>query len=909
LGTIPKRKYREELVVIKLTDSTAICKTNNSIWLNNLVSKITGNNYHVNKKPNEWRLPNAILIHLKNQRIKLTFKNLTSTEKKLLKETNTEILVAVNRFKKNPFSVLSTDINLLYPDFTIKSDSVSTLIVEIGPFADYIPNEPRWLKSTDKFLISADLLNPFLLKLREHKQSFAVESEASILLTNGKDIRGKCSEGISLSSDEISTALLNPSFIKKNILVENSVTDLIGITKNEWKILNVNPKIKIFQNKDKIVSVELNSIETFQTLINFHLYDKKYWLATEVIKDLSILINQHDCNNPLLLGTPKKSKINIVALVTNKNIPTVILYDRALAKTLFNTVKPESYRLFNLNMSSCRSGVLAFFSLEDIEVINNFLEKYNDYNYWIAEEFRQLSTISLTQANLRKECSYYHELTDINLEINNRFLFKKLFPHQRVAIDFLLKRKQALLGDDMGLGKTLTILATTEQLLFEKKIELLLVVAPNSLVLNWIQEASVWLPFKKFEAVPKNKVKRDKLLKSIKEGRYPSIFGLIVNYETARVPEVTEQLLEISQNYQTFLCLDESQRVKNPFSKSFIAINNIAENAIRTVLLSGTPTPKNISDIWAQMRILDGGARFGTDYYNWLETIAELGNNYSKVAIRSFKSKEVAKTISRVKELLLRRKKEDVISLPEKIFITRNVLLGNDQQKRYNEICSELLLRMTSISGKQFIREIQNVLEHYLRAVQVASNPRLIDENWQGEPAKFIELDVIIDEIVREGGKKIVVWTNYRRNIEELLKRYNDLPSAAYHGDISQVDRANIVKTFQQDNNDLQILYAIPAAGGVGITLTKAQTAVYLDKTWNAEHWLQSIDRIHRIGQRGTVTVISLQSGSIDTLIAKNLAKKWRNQEKLLSGNNSDIIENDLMPTKEELIEAVRVRK
>jgi len=165
--------------------------------------------------------------------------------------------------------------------------------------------------------------------------------------------------------------------------------------------------------------------------------------------------------------------------------------------------------------------------------------------------------------------------------------------------------------------------------------------------------------------------------------------------------------------------------------------------------------------------------------------------------------------------------------------------------------------------------------------VQVSSNPRLIDPGWKGEPAKFLELDEIVNEVVREQGQKIVVWTNYLGNVRELCERYKDLGAAPFSGEVSAAARDLTVKAFQE-GDQIRILVAIPAAGGVGITLTAAQTAVYIDKTWNAEHWMQSVDRIHRIGQRGTVNVISLLGCKVDEIIHWNLRRKEQRQAEIL---------------------------
>jgi len=307
------------------------------------------------------------------------------------------------------------------------------------------------------------------------------------------------------------------------------------------------------------------------------------------------------------------------------------------------------------------------------------------------------------------------------------------------------------------------------------------------------------------------------------------------------------------------------------------------------------------------MRILDGGERFGKSFYRWLSGVAELGTEFSDFAVKRWREEMVQESILRAQELMLRRKKERVVNLPPKIFSLREIELVGAQRERYDEIRDALLLRMRSISGEQFVREITNILEEYLRAVQVASNPRLIDPEWKGDPAKFVELDEIVQELVREQGQKVVVWTNYLGNVRELCERYKDLGAAPFSGEVAPAERERTVREFQEGQG-VKILVAVPAAGGVGITLTAAQTAVYLDKTWNAEHWMQSVDRIHRIGQHGTVNVISLLGCKVDEIIHWNLRRKEQRQAEVLGDVRRE--ESAALPefdgiTKEELLEAL----
>jgi SWI/SNF-related matrix-associated actin-dependent regulator 1 of chromatin subfamily A len=526
-----------------------------------------------------------------------------------------------------------------------------------------------------------------------------------------------------------------------------------------------------------------------------------------------------------------------------------------------------------------------------------------------SKSFAALERDVTERLELRTRCEFYTQSIDFPADSIPGLATEaaaRLFPHQRVAVSWLLNTPTAFLGDDMGLGKTLSVLSYFCALKSAQRFEQLLVVCPNSLTRNWAREVTQWFPDLKAMILSGDKEDKAWALRLLTSGSVEHQV-LIVNYEGVRLPYVTPELERLAHERKTLLCLDESQRVKNPTSKTFKALSGIAPQAERRVLLSGTPTPKDVTDLWAQMRLLDGGKRFGKSFYKWLASVAELGNEFSDFAVKSFNEPAVEESILRVHEVMLRRKKEAVVDLPEKTFSVREVELSGDQRKRYDEIREGLILRMRATSGEQFVREITNILEEYLRAVQVASNPRLIDPEWKGDPAKFLELDEIVNEIVREHGQKLVIWTNYLGNVRELAERYKELGTAQFSGEVSPADREASVRAFQTTDTP-RILVAVPAAGGVGITLTAAQTAVYIDKTWNAEHWMQSVDRIHRIGQTGTVNIISLLSCKVDEIIHWNLRRKEKSQAAVLGDTNEKERGNlKSVPTREELLAALEI--
>ena len=542
--------------------------------------------------------------------------------------------------------------------------------------------------------------------------------------------------------------------------------------------------------------------------------------------------------------------------------------------------------------------------------VDRLCADYGEAPFPVSQSLERLLSDCGGRVRLLEQARFYAGLEDIACDEIRGLApdeSKRLFPHQRVAVSWLMKTPYAFLGDDMGLGKTLSVLSYFWSLRNTDDYSLLLVVCPNSLSRNWAREVAMWFPGLRVHTLSGDKKAKAWNLRLL-SNKSTACDVLILNYEAVRLDYVTPEVEALVCDQKTLLCLDESQRIKNPSGKTFKAVNQIASACDRRVLLSGTPTPKDVSDIWAQMRIADGGLRLGRSYYRWLSKVAELGTEFSKYAVKKFRDEEVRESIHRVHEVMLRRRKEHVVNLPAKTFSLREVELQGTQLERYNEIREGLMLRMRSLSGEQFVREITNILEEYLRAVQVASNPRLIDPQWTGEPAKFLELDELVREVVDEQRQKMVIWTNYLGNIKELCDRYKSYGAAPFSGEVSAADREKTVRAFQEESTP-SLLVAVPAAGGVGITLTAAQTAVYLEKTWNAEHWMQSVDRIHRIGQTGTVNIISLVGCKVDEIIHWNLRRKEKGQAETL-GDYADSNSQGMLVagiSREELMDALMV--
>lgn len=819
------------------------------------------------------------------------------------------------RWSQNPFAVSDRDIALLALDVVFRFHEASSTLRAVPAFRskarallERLPGG-HYIKSDKGYYVPAHLFPELLKDLRDRGLRFAVEERCGERLRRTAALRTAIvHEGHQPAAEELLESSLRPAIV---LCAPDRFSLFVASTEQLRLLL---PDAASFRER-RAQAQQLSLPELRAVLERAAFAGVRCWFERSAGE---IVDRARGAAMLLIEESPDGFDDGLLALA----IPDRCLALSAQGRPAVIVRESEAQRFRRILQRLTGEGVRAAPEMrasgyQAIECVPSLLPAFLDALDREREEgtpaiprsrrFVQLCDAVTQQAAARQRTVRFRGLSDAAFDPSAFGLpdfAVKLFPHQRVGVSWLTETPRAFLADDMGLGKTLTVLAAFDLLRQRGDADTLLVVCPNSLTRNWLREVAQWIPHCRGLLLQGDRGEKVQSLKKLRWGGLP-FQVLILNYEAARLEYLLPELTSLLAERRTMLCLDESQRVKNPLSKTYTSLLEIAALCERRVLLSGTPTPRDLTDIWAQMRVLDDGLRFGTRYYEWLQSVAELGTRFSEFAVRRFKPGAVGDTIARVEEVMLRRKKEDVIDLPEKTFLIRDVELTGDQRKRYEEVRKELLLRVTSLNGKSFIREITNVLEEYLRAVQIASNPRLVDESWKGEPAKFRELDQLVEEIAGEREEKLVVWTNYLGNVRELVKRYEAYGARAFSGEVSAEVRALTVEEFQQQRA-IRVLVAVPAAGGVGITLTAAQTAVYLDKTWNAEHWLQSVDRIHRIGQQGTVRIISLHGCGVDELISRNIARKMREQARVLGDDGGTLLSSDeLLPSHDELVAAV----
>jgi SNF2 family DNA or RNA helicase len=422
-------------------------------------------------------------------------------------------------------------------------------------------------------------------------------------------------------------------------------------------------------------------------------------------------------------------------------------------------------------------------------------------------------------------------------------------PHQIEAIDYISKHHEIALFDEQGLGKTKIVIDALCSSMKNGEIEGVLVVSPMSLLYNWELE------------VTKHSFLIPVVLKGTeREKRYKFLTGAnfyITNYE-AVIAEL-ERIKRFCRSRKVAIVLDESARMKEPSTKTAQSLFKLRPYSTKRIIITGTPVANKPIDLWSQFFFLDGGALLGDDFKEFKARYNEKNPYYSEALT------ELKNTVT---EHSIRRCKDEVLELPEKKFINIYVTLKGKQLELYSQLKEELKIEIQDMEGNTIIDEAENILKKLLRLTQIASNPVLIDKSYKEIPAKFSTLEGLLKGLIIKD-EKVIVWTSFVDNIIILKNKLKQYRPLIIYGDIPVKERADAVKAFQESEKN-RIIIANPSAAREGLTLTRANNAIYVDRNFNLVDYLQSQDRIHRISQIKECKIFKIiAKGTIDEYIDK----------------------------------------
>lgn len=457
-------------------------------------------------------------------------------------------------------------------------------------------------------------------------------------------------------------------------------------------------------------------------------------------------------------------------------------------------------------------------------------------------------------------------------------------PHQDEGTRFLRDRDAAGLFDEQGLGKTRQVIDAIAQDVAAGLIDAALVICPNTLKSTWRDEVKRYsnLTCTVFGA---GRAARRGAFRHLRSQVY------VINYESvaAELPAL-KALLRFKR---IAVVLDESHRIKSVEARVTQAVLALRHDAAKRYLLSGTPVANKPEDIWSQMFFLDDGATLGS--------FEEFRARYGPGAAGYTRLDELRDLVAGV---ALRREKEGTLALPAKQFVRVPVTLAGGQGERYETMRDELELLVRNLDDEDVVAQAENLLARLVRLTQLASNPRLLDLSYSETPAKFEALDDLLAGYLLDPSRKVIVWSSFVGNLRELARRHTSLGPVQLHGEMDAPGRDRAIRAFRSDPR-VRVMFANPAAAREGLTLTEANVAIYVDRTFNLVDYLQSQDRIHRLSQRRDCEIVLLVAeNTVDEFVEYSLAQKHR-LARYAQGDTHAIDPSDLALRKPDLLRAL----
>ena len=410
------------------------------------------------------------------------------------------------------------------------------------------------------------------------------------------------------------------------------------------------------------------------------------------------------------------------------------------------------------------------------------------------------------------------------------------FPYQKEAFEAIKDLQYAAVFHEQGLGKTKIAIDLILYWIAQTSIDTVLIVTKKQLIQNWIRE------FEMHTSI------RPSILDLNKSNNYLVFCGparvVVTNFEIVVSEQERFRLYLNTRNVA--IIIDESVKLKNPEAKLTQVFWELAPMFKKRVIMTGTPVANRPYDIWAQVFFLDQGKSLGTDF-NKFKMQTDLSNKLASDDILQSKFEDqVSGIYEQIKDFSVRETKNSgIIELPNKVYIQERVEFETVQENLYNRICNELAVEVCK-DGELITDDSSAIVKRLMRLVQVASNPKLVDERYEGKSAKEGILDQIIRKII-EDGDKCIVWSNFIKNIDDFTKKYKEYGSVKIHGKMNMTDRNRSVEKFRTEH--YKILFATPTSAKEGLTLTMANHVIFYDRNFSLDDYLQAQDRIHRISQ------------------------------------------------------------
>ncbi len=413
----------------------------------------------------------------------------------------------------------------------------------------------------------------------------------------------------------------------------------------------------------------------------------------------------------------------------------------------------------------------------------------------------------------------------------NGVLKTKLLPYQTQGAIFAASRGRVVLADDMGLGKTVQALAAAELLRRRRGIARVLVVAPASVKYQWKTE------IEKFTDLSAQII--EGLLPRRRELYAAPKFFNLTSYEL-----VLKDVRDMHEMAPDLIILDEAQRIRNWTTATARTVKQLKSRY--AFVLSGTPLENKLEELFSVVEFIDG-RRLGPAF----RFLHEHRTEDEKGTLIGYRGLD--RIHEQLAPVLLRRTRGEVLKdLPHRTDQILHVSLTPQQAEPYWEQNDILAALMRKWERQSWLSEIdQKRVLCCLQNMRMLCNSTFLFDKQTNHSPKLAEFREIVRELVIEEGRKVVVFSEYERELKKL-----GIGFVSLHGGVLSRNRGVLMEEFRRDAECKVFLST--DAGGVGLNLQAASAVINFEPPWNPARLEQRIGRVHRLGQAHPVHVVHL---------------------------------------------------
>jgi SNF2 family DNA or RNA helicase len=497
----------------------------------------------------------------------------------------------------------------------------------------------------------------------------------------------------------------------------------------------------------------------------------------------------------------------------------------------------------------------------------------------VSPEAKQLLQLALAREEAFSEATRQNEAKseeELEEELIKRGFLRRLKPYQLRNVARLVSLPAGATFSVPGAGKTTEALAFF--FLTSEERDRLLVVSPKNAFAVWEDELEECVPEAtfKFNRLTGGNERISTVLESDPKG------AIITYHQLARSVDLIGKYLARNA---TYMCLDESHRMKRGVEgvhgSSILQLCHLPK---RKLIMTGTPLPNSVSDLIPQ--------------FNYL---------YPEVVV------DEKTAVDNLRNIYVRTTKHELDLGPVRR-VLHPVDLTENQRRLYDALCSDTARRLEGLSVRDRIRfrAFSKSVQHLLQAVsnpsllmnsEIRANSLLTEVLKEGISSKLDEACRIARELA-EQGSKVLIWSFFVNTVEQMAALLQDLNAVYIHGGVETSEDDELSDTREaklkqfHDDSECLALVANPAACAEGISLHRVcHFSIYIDRNYNAAQYLQSEDRIHRIGLPNNIqtNIIILHSPeTIDESVNRRLIAKVDKMQAILDDPDLDIRPIDL---------------